>query len=84
VPESDWPVGRVATNFTFVDGGLEQALEATWPAWTEAKEALIEGGLGYSGKDHATYQEAALHARGEVPELVRALIAGARALKVAA
>ncbi len=84
LPELDWPVSRVATNFTFVDGGLEQALEEMWPAWAEAKEALIEDGLGYSGKDHATYQEAALHAQGEVPELVQSLITGARALKIAA
>lgn len=84
LPESDWPTGRVAVNFTFVDGGLEQALEEMWPAWAEVKQALIDDGLGFSGKDHATYQEATLHADGEVPELVQSLIAGARALKTAA
>lgn len=84
LPECDWPVGRVAANFTFVDGGLEQALEKMWPGWAEAKQALIEDGVGFSGKDSATYQEAALHAPGEVPELVQSLIAGVRALRIAA
>lgn len=37
LPETDWPAGRVASNFTFVDGGLEQALEEVWPAWAEAR-----------------------------------------------
>ena len=82
--EQDWPTGMVAPNFMFLDGGLEQALEEMWPAWAETRRALIESGSGFSGKDRATYEEAAIHAEGEVPEVLTALLEGVRALKPAA
>lgn len=82
--EEDWPTGPVAPNLTFVDGGLEEALAEQWPAWASTRQELIESGSGFSGKDQATYEEAALHAPGEVPELVKTLLSSARALKAAA
>jgi putative ATP-dependent endonuclease of OLD family len=82
--EEDWPTGSLTSRLTFVDGGLEQALAEQWPAWAATRQELIESGEGFSGKDQATYEEAALQAPGEVPVLVTALIASARALKAAA
>lgn len=79
--EEDWPVGPVAQNLTFVDGGLEQALDDMWPAWAESRQDLIDSGAGFSGKDRATYEEAALCAEGAVPTELRQLIANAKALR---
>lgn len=83
-PEEDWPVGPITPRLTFVDGGLEQALAKMWPGWEETRQELVDAGLGFDGKDHATYEEAALRAPGEVPQLLAALVQSARALKAAA
>jgi putative ATP-dependent endonuclease of OLD family len=82
--EEDWPAGVITSRLTFVDGGLEQALAKEWPGWAETRQGLLEAGAGFDGKDHATYEEAALHAPGAVPELLTALIRGARARKAVA
>jgi putative ATP-dependent endonuclease of OLD family len=82
--ETDYPVGPVSPRLTFVDGGLEDGLTLMWPAWAELRQELIDDGVGFSGKDHATYQEAALRAPGEVPEPLRRLFASAKALRFAA
>lgn len=83
IPEEDWPTGSVAPNFTFVDGGLEHALADMWPSWAEARQALIDEGMGFAKKNSSTYEEAALRAEGEVPELLTALLDAARSLKAA-
>jgi len=82
--ETDWPEGRVARNLTFVDGGLEQALHRDWPAWVESRENLIECGVGFSGKNGATYQEAAVRAEGAVPSIVLDLLKSVKQLQLAA
>jgi energy-coupling factor transporter ATP-binding protein EcfA2 len=83
-PEEDWPVGRITPRLTFVDGGLEHALAKMWPGWEETRQELVDAGLGFDGKDHATYEEAALRAPGEVPEPLTALLMSVWALKSAA
>lgn len=82
--ETDWPAGAVTPKSTFLDGGLELALEQTWPAWADARRALIEDGVGFSGKDGATYEEAALQADGDVPDFIVSVIAAVRDLKAVA
>jgi predicted ATPase len=83
VAEEDWPKGMVARNFMFVDGGLEQALEKMWPDWAAARNELIEGGSGFSRKDRATYEEAAMTATTDPPSMITDLLEGARALTAA-
>ena len=82
--EVDWPKSSITPNLTFVDGGLEQALESMWPGWADTRHELVSAGAGFSGKDQATYEEAALHAPGAVPEMLTALLESARALRLAA
>jgi predicted membrane-bound spermidine synthase len=59
-------------------------VRVTRTAWDETRLELIEGGVGFSGKDRATYEEAAIHAPGEVPEQLTVLIEGVRDLRVLA
>jgi hypothetical protein len=82
--EQDWPAGQMTSHLMFVDGGLEIALEEMWPSWAETREELIESGAGFSGKDRSTYEEAALQAADEPPEMLTALLDSVRALRLVA
>lgn len=82
VDEEDWPTGSVDPQLRFVDGGLEQAIERTWPSWVEKRDELISSGDGFSGKNAATYGDAATQCDGAVPDEFIELINQVQALKV--
>ncbi len=82
--EEDFPAGPVTPNLTFTDGGLEEALARDWPEWGTKRTELVAEGLGYEGKNSATYELAARDATGEPPEVIVAVLSAADGLRIAA
>lgn len=79
-PEEDWPSGKVAEQLFFIDPNLEEVLSASWTEWTESKNDLIKQGIGFSGKDCSTYQDACACAGGTAPECVETVLQQVRGL----
>lgn len=78
--EQDWPERVQTDHLTMIAGTLEVMLRSDWPEWTAARDELISGGSGFSGKDSATYQQACLQAAADPPTVVREVLTRARKL----
>ncbi len=74
-PEVDHPPeGVYGGRLMFVAPDLEGSLSVGWPEWEKSRQALIESGDGFDGKNAPTYRAATIDAAATKPSHLDDLI----------
>jgi putative ATP-dependent endonuclease of OLD family len=66
-PAVDWP-NQVAGEYTAFEDDFEGYLQSQWPEWESKRQDVIARGLGFSGKNSATYRLSAIDAGSNPPQ----------------